>query len=313
MPDHLAAALQKMRGRRRAPCRAGGHAPAPRAARRPAGRPAARRRPGAAGGPAAAGRAARAGRRSGPASCSTSWPCVKLNGGLGTSMGLSGPKSLLDGQAGHQLPGRDRGPGARAARAPRGPAAAAADELGRRPAARRWRRCAATTGCASRSCRSTSCRAASRSCAPTTCSPVQWPANPELEWCPPGHGDLYTALAASGTLDALLDAGLRWAFVSNSDNLGALADVRLAAWIADERGAVRDGGGARHAGRPQGRPPRPPRRAGRAAGDRAGARRATPRSPTSSGGATTTPTTCGSTCGRCGSCRPPTRPRRRCR
>jgi UTP--glucose-1-phosphate uridylyltransferase len=64
---------------------------------------------------------------------------------------------------------------------------------------------------------------------------VEWPANPDLEWCPPGHGDLYTALAATGMLDTLLDAGLRWCFVSNSDNLGALADVRLAAWIADEK------------------------------------------------------------------------------
>jgi UTP--glucose-1-phosphate uridylyltransferase len=39
--------------------------------------------------------------------------------------------------------------------------------------------------------------------------PVRWPADPEPEWCPPGHGDIYTALAATGTLDALLGAGLR--------------------------------------------------------------------------------------------------------
>ena len=58
---------------------------------------------------------------------------------------------------------------------------------------------------------------------------------PELEWCPPGHGDIYTALAASGTLDVLLGAGLRYAFVSNSDNLGALADVRIAGWLAAEQ------------------------------------------------------------------------------
>jgi UTP--glucose-1-phosphate uridylyltransferase len=64
---------------------------------------------------------------------------------------------------------------------------------------------------------------------------VRWPADPELEWCPPGHGDIYPALEASGTLDALLGAGLRYAFVSNSDNLGALADVRIAAWLAAER------------------------------------------------------------------------------
>ena len=52
-------------------------------------------------------------------------------------------------------------------------------------------------------------------------TPVDWPADPELEWCPPGHGDLYTALYASGALRALLDAGYRYASVSNSDNLGA--------------------------------------------------------------------------------------------
>ena len=65
--------------------------------------------------------------------------------------------------------------------------------------------------------------------------PVRWPADPELECCPPGHGDIYTAVAATGTLDALLDAGLRYAFVSNSDNLGALADARIAAWLAAEQ------------------------------------------------------------------------------
>ena len=52
---------------------------------------------------------------------------------------------------------------------------------------------------------------------------------------PAGHGDIYTALAASGTLEALLGAGLRYAFVSNSDNLGALADARIAAWLAAEQ------------------------------------------------------------------------------
>lgn len=63
-------------------------------------------------------------------------------------------------------------------------------------------------------------------------SPVEWPADPDLEWCPPGHGDLYTALHASGVLDALLDAGFRYATVSNSDNLGASPDARIAGWFA---------------------------------------------------------------------------------
>lgn len=63
-------------------------------------------------------------------------------------------------------------------------------------------------------------------------TPVDWPADPSLEWCPPGHGDLYTALYASGTLERLLDAGYRYASVSNSDNLGASPDARIAGWFA---------------------------------------------------------------------------------
>ncbi len=62
--------------------------------------------------------------------------------------------------------------------------------------------------------------------------PVEWPDDPSLEWCPPGHGDLYTALEASGTLQRLLDAGFRYASVSNADNLGASPDATMAGWFA---------------------------------------------------------------------------------
>ncbi len=159
---------------------------------------------------------------------------VKLNGGLGTSMGLSGPKSLLEVKPGTSfldviatqvLALRERH-GARlplvlmnsmTTRDPSLDALRRYDDLrvpgvpldflqGREPKIRA-----------------------------DDLQPVRWPANPELEWCPPGHGDIYTALAASGTLDALLGAGLRYAFVSNSDNLGALADVRIALWLAAEQ------------------------------------------------------------------------------
>ena len=65
--------------------------------------------------------------------------------------------------------------------------------------------------------------------------PVEWPPNPALEWCPPGHGDIYTALVTSGMLDALLERGYEHAFVSNSDNLGAVLDPRILAWFAAER------------------------------------------------------------------------------
>ena len=67
-----------------------------------------------------------------------------------------------------------------------------------------------------------------------TLAPVAWPGDPDLEWAPPGHGDLYPALAASGMLTRLLDQGYRWAFVSNADNLGATLDPRILAWIARE-------------------------------------------------------------------------------
>jgi len=66
-------------------------------------------------------------------------------------------------------------------------------------------------------------------------TPVEWPPDRSLEWCPPGHGDLYTALLTSGMLDALLEHGYRYGFVSNSDNLGAVLEPRILAWMARER------------------------------------------------------------------------------
>lgn len=66
----------------------------------------------------------------------------------------------------------------------------------------------------------------------STLEPVEWPANRENEWCPPGHGDLYPVLAGSGALDRLLAAGVNYVFVSNSDNLGATLDPRLLGWFA---------------------------------------------------------------------------------
>lgn len=63
-------------------------------------------------------------------------------------------------------------------------------------------------------------------------TPVEWPDDPSLEWCPPGHGDLYTALQGSGVLAQLLDAGYRYASVSNADNLGAAPSAELADWFA---------------------------------------------------------------------------------
>lgn len=66
-------------------------------------------------------------------------------------------------------------------------------------------------------------------------SPANWPDNPELEWNPPGHGDIYSALVSSGLLDKLLRKGFIYAFVSNSDNLGAVMDPAILGFMAQER------------------------------------------------------------------------------
>ncbi len=66
----------------------------------------------------------------------------------------------------------------------------------------------------------------------TTHRPVSWPGDPELEWCPPGHGDIYPSLVVSGWLDRWLGEGMKYLFVSNFDNLGATLDLHLLTYFA---------------------------------------------------------------------------------
>jgi UTP--glucose-1-phosphate uridylyltransferase len=64
--------------------------------------------------------------------------------------------------------------------------------------------------------------------------PVEWEADPSQEWAPPGHGDVFTSLATSGMLDTLLERGYEYLFLSNSDNLGASLEPRILTWFARE-------------------------------------------------------------------------------
>jgi UTP--glucose-1-phosphate uridylyltransferase len=64
--------------------------------------------------------------------------------------------------------------------------------------------------------------------------PAEWPADPSLEWAPPGHGDVFASLAASGLLSDLLERGYEYVFLSNSDNLGATLEPRVLGWLAGE-------------------------------------------------------------------------------
>lgn len=155
---------------------------------------------------------------------------IKLNGGLGTSMGLDGPKSLLpvkgeltflDVIARQVLHQRDQ----TGARLP----LVLMDSFATREAS--LRALGAYPGLAQDvpfdflQNKVPKLRA-------DDLMPVEWPADPALEWAPPGHGDLYTALVTSGMLATLLGAGYRYAFVSNADNLGATLSKRLLAWFA---------------------------------------------------------------------------------
>lgn len=68
-----------------------------------------------------------------------------------------------------------------------------------------------------------------------TLKPAQSPDTPEREWCPPGHGDIYTAMVTTGILDTMLSAGYEFLFVSNADNLGAVMDLSLLGHFVHER------------------------------------------------------------------------------
>merc|ERR1719330_1595122 len=66
-------------------------------------------------------------------------------------------------------------------------------------------------------------------------TPASWPKEPSHEWCPPGHGDLYPAMLGSGALDKLLKKGFKYMFVSNSDNLGATMDLKILTYFAEKK------------------------------------------------------------------------------
>lgn len=158
---------------------------------------------------------------------------LKLNGGLGTSMGLSGPKALLDVKEGltfldviarQVLTLRER-TGARLplvlmhSFATQEPSLAAL---------------AAHAGLAEQDVPQDFLQGKVPKLRADDLEPADHPAAPDLEWAPPGHGDVYASLVGSGMLAALLERGYRYAFVSNADNLGAVLDPALLAWFAEE-------------------------------------------------------------------------------
>jgi UTP--glucose-1-phosphate uridylyltransferase len=155
---------------------------------------------------------------------------LKLNGGLGTSMGLSGPKSLLpvkDGLTFLDLIARQ------------------VLHLRSRTGARLPLLLMNSFATQEQSLRAfEGYPALSQDLPPDILQskvpklradnlhPITHPDAPHLEWAPPGHGDVYAALVTSGMLDALLAGGYHTMFVSNADNLGATLDAALLDWFA---------------------------------------------------------------------------------
>jgi UTP--glucose-1-phosphate uridylyltransferase len=65
--------------------------------------------------------------------------------------------------------------------------------------------------------------------------PASYEADPSFEWCPPGHGDIFASLSTSGLLDKLIDSGIKYAFISNADNLAAKFDSKILKYIIDNK------------------------------------------------------------------------------
>ncbi|MCF7913225.1 MAG: UTP--glucose-1-phosphate uridylyltransferase [Candidatus Cloacimonetes bacterium] len=54
-------------------------------------------------------------------------------------------------------------------------------------------------------------------------------------WNPPGHGEIYMVMKKTGVLDLLLAKGYEYIFISNSDNLGAVADARILQYMSEQK------------------------------------------------------------------------------
>jgi UTP--glucose-1-phosphate uridylyltransferase len=54
-------------------------------------------------------------------------------------------------------------------------------------------------------------------------------------WYPPGHGNFYEAFQNSGLLDSFLSQGKEYCFISNIDNLGATVDLSILNFMFEEK------------------------------------------------------------------------------
>lgn len=176
---------------------------------------------------------------------------IKLNGGLGTSMGLERAKSLIEVRDGRsfldiialQLERLATREGVRVPLVLMNSFATRADSLA----------ALARHGTLSHTLPADFMQHMVPKVLRDSLAPAELATQPALAWCPPGHGDMYTALVTSGLAAAMRDGGFRHIFVSNADNLGAVLDPAILGYIvrrgipflmevADRTAADRKGG-----------------------------------------------------------------------
>jgi UTP--glucose-1-phosphate uridylyltransferase len=159
---------------------------------------------------------------------------IKLNGGLATSMGLQEPKSLIEVHGGHTFLDVIVGQ-TQALRARYGvklPLILMDSDATREATLKALE---AMGGVDNDGLQADFLQSMIPKLDAGTLAPAQWPDAPALEWCPPGHGDVYGALRRSGMLAALRERGIRYAMISNADNLGAQLDPRIVAHMAAQQ------------------------------------------------------------------------------
>ena len=134
---------------------------------------------------------------------------IKLNGGLGTSMGMDRAKSLLCVRRGLSFLDIIARQVLHLRKRVRRPAAADLHEQLPHVRPTPWPRSRATRTSPVDGLPLEFLQNKEPKLLVKDLSPVSYPKDPDLEWCPPGHGDLYTALRGTGLLDRLIDAGYR--------------------------------------------------------------------------------------------------------
>ena len=141
---------------------------------------------------------------------------IKLNGGLGTIMGVSGLKSELSLRKGCDflscIEKQSSSIGVPLAfmqsrRYPKN----------RIPHSFVFQQCSAPKICAK------------------TFLPAEYPSQPSLEFYPLGHGNIYAALWENGILEKWLKEGKKFAFISNADNLGSSLCPKILTLFAESQ------------------------------------------------------------------------------